>query len=156
MPGTKGLHLEQLVDFLVVRELVSLEQPCLELCVGSEERRDFDEIQNPTDALLAECSHQLVEFRLLAGDAVSPEAALGQGKSAGRLVLPERRELDVMEARGSFKLYHCKSSSLMLEKSVNSTNLCIEQFPLIKFPANTCVSSKARNKICLYRRSSEN
>ena len=36
-PGTKGLHLEQLVDLLVVSELVSLEQPRLELCVGSEE-----------------------------------------------------------------------------------------------------------------------
>ena len=121
-PGAKGLHLEQLVDLLVVSELVSLEQPRLELCVGSEERRDFDEIQNPTDALLAECSHQLVEFRLLAGDAVSPEAALRQSKPAGWLVAPEGRQFDVAETRWRVKL---DEIFLVLSHDEKSANLTI-------------------------------
>ena len=114
-PGAEGLHLEQLVNLLVVSELVSLEQPRLELCVGSEERRDFDEIQNPTDALLAECSHQLVKFCLLASVAVSPEAALRQSKPTGWLVAPEGRQFDVAETRWRVKRMRSSLYSAMMK-----------------------------------------
>ena len=121
-PGAEGLHLEQLVNLLVVSELVSLEQPRLELFVGSEERRDFNEIQNPTNALLVECSHQLVEFRLLAGDAMSTEVALRQSKPAGWLVAPEGRQFDVEETRWRVKL---DEIFLLLSHVEKITNLTI-------------------------------
>ena len=97
--------------------------------VGSEERRDFDEIQNLTNALLAECSHQLVEFRLLAGDVVSTEASLRQSKPAGWLVAPEGRQFDVAETRRRIKLdeiffvlsHDEKSANLTFSKTIQLT-----------------------------------
>ena len=54
VPGTKGLHLEELVDLLVVSELMSLKQSGLKLCIRCEERRNFDQVQDSPNALLAE------------------------------------------------------------------------------------------------------
>ena len=102
--------------------MVSLKQPRLELWVGSEERRDFYEVQTPTDALLAEGSHQLVEFCLLAADAVSPKTALRQSKPAGWLVAPEGRQFDVEETRWRVKL---DEIFLLLSHVEKITNLTI-------------------------------
>ena len=71
--------------------------------------------------LSAPTRHQLVEFCLLAGDAVSPEAALRQSKPTGRLVAPEGRQFDVAETRWRIKLDEIFLVFCHDEKSANST-----------------------------------
>ena len=61
-PGTEGLHLEKLFEFLLVSELVRFQQSCLELRVWRGERQDSNQIQNPSYNLLAEGPDQLVKF----------------------------------------------------------------------------------------------
>ena len=79
---------------------------------------------------------------------MGPEPALGQGKPAGGLVAPEGREFDVAEARWRVKLDEVLLVVGHGENSANSSiSMKLKQLPPIKFPANTRVSSKARNKI---------
>ena len=117
-------------------------------CVWVEQRRHLHQVQDSSNALLAESSHQLVELCLFTDHAVGPEPALGQGKPAGGLVALEGGEFDVAEARRLVKLDEVLLVLGHGEKSANSSiSKKLKQLPPIKFPANTCVSSKARNKI---------
>ena len=93
-PGSQITHL---VDSLVVGELVSIQQSCLQCCVGLEERWHLYQVQNSPDTLLAESSDHVVELRLLTDDAVGAEAGLCQGEPAGGPVASEGWYLDVPE-----------------------------------------------------------
>ena len=100
---------------------MSIQKSCFQLCVGVEQRRHLHQVQDSSNALLAESSHQLVELRLFADDAMGPETALRQGKPAGGLVTPEGWKFDVAEVRWRVKL----DEVLLLvghgEKSANSS-----------------------------------
>ena len=92
----------------------------------------------------------MVELRLLTDVAMGAEAGFCQGKPAGGPVAPEGREFNVTEARRLikldevlFELGHGEKNPRTRLQYLNK----VKQLPPIEFPANTCVSSKARNKI---------
>jgi hypothetical protein len=98
LPTPQRLHLVQSRNLLVVRKLVRIQEALLKRSVREPLRRMLYHVQNEADGLLGEGRDQVIVPRLLPCNAVKPEMAFRQHKPTDRLVHPERREAEAVEA----------------------------------------------------------